>query len=102
MIHFFPYRQLTLHFQCIDIHRTTLLAAATVPAKRECSNAMLFSAANNTRFFKGFLGCHLVRGKAANWIAFRYDPAATASGRDQAQVNAAIRFYENWEGANLM
>ena len=101
-MHFRPGLHLPFNSEGINIDLTGGVSPVPDPVELEGPNAALAHMAHKTCFLKGFPGCNLMGGKAANGVALGNDPAPAASGGHKADVHATIWVDQKWQSSNLV
>ena len=101
-MHFRPSLHLLFNPEGIDIDQAGGFPSVPDPVELERSDAALAYVANKACLLKGFLGCNLMGGEAANGIALGNDPAPAASGSHQAYVHIPIWGDKEWKCSNLV
>ena len=101
-MHFRPGLHLPFNPEGIDIDPAGGVAPVPAPLELEGSDAALAHMANKARLLKGFPGCNLMGGEAANGIALWDDPAPAAPGRHKADVHTTLRVVIKWQSGNLV
>ena len=94
--------QLPVNVHWIDIDQACLAADAPHALKREASETPRQDGPDKTCLLSGFAGSHVLRCEAADRVAFRNDPAATAAAGDEVDIHRAVGVQPDRESGDLV